>query len=455
VFSKAMGAQCRDKFRIWVMLVLLNIVWIIPVYSGTAMANSNSDTDAIELQPIIDQARTGDAIILEPGTYLGPVVIDKRLSISGEGAVTLVNHSADAAILIRSNGVLVKDMNIQHDEDGESVAIMVTADQVTLENLAIHTGGYGIKFRDANDGVIQNNKIQWFIPKGTAQGTRGNGIDLYSSYGTQIKENQISNLLDGIYLENSQNTVVDKNKLYYLRYGIHCMYIDGSYVTNNIGEYNITGAMVMGVTNVVVSGNTFRKQNQNVHSQGILLYDVHTSSIVNNRVEGNRVGFYLEQSSENELRDNIVLRNYIGVQFLDANGNQFENNGFIANVIEAEATDSKDNNMNENYWDSFQGLDVTNDGISDMAYAINPFYQQLISRNPAYQLFFQSPGMTFLSDMFTSSKKEWSTDEAPLMKLSLLAPNDIDDSNKMVMVVGWMLLFLSTVIIIYMGVLRL
>lgn len=98
------------------------------------------------------------------------------------------------------------------------------------------------------------------------------------------------------------------------------MYINGSFVTNNIGEYNITGAMVMGVTDVVLSGNSFRKQSQNVHSQGILLYDVRTLSIVNNVAEGNR----------------------------------FQRNGFVANVIEAQAKGSKNNEMNGNFWDSFE-----------------------------------------------------------------------------------------------------
>ncbi|ULO05617.1 right-handed parallel beta-helix repeat-containing protein [Paenibacillus sp. 19GGS1-52] len=452
---KGNGSHHIHKVRVWFLLILMNVVWIVPLNAGIATASSISQTEAIALQPIIDQAQTGDVLVLAPGTYLGPVVIDKRLSISGEGAVTLLNHSEDSAIQINSSGVKLQEMNIQQDADGDSAAIVVRADQVTLANLVIHTGGYGIILRDANGGVIRNNKIRWFIPKGQAPGTSGNGIDLYNSHGTKIMENEITYLRDGIYLENSRNTVVDQNKLYYLRYGIHCMYIDGSYVTNNIGEYNITGAMVMGVTNVVVSGNSFRKQNQNVHSQGILLYDVHTSAIVNNTVEGNRVGIYMEQSSDNDLRDNIILRNFIGVQFLGAEGNQFQNNGFIANVIEAEATDSKDNKMNRNFWDSFQGLDVTNEGTSDIPYAINPFYQQLISNNSAYQLFFQSPGMTFLSDMFTNGKEEWSTDHTPLMKLTTGAPAETASSYGIVMVVGWLLLFLSVVTIIYLGVLRL
>ncbi|MEC0094089.1 right-handed parallel beta-helix repeat-containing protein [Paenibacillus macquariensis] len=439
------------------ILMLFSLFLMYPASCGTVSANPNPEV--ISLQPIIDAANNGDSITLAPGTYLGPVHIDKRLTINGEGRATLLNSYPDAevAVLISADDAKLKGLNIQQDNGGEAAAIRVEADQVTLEDLSIHTAGFGIVLREANDCVIANNKIRWFTPKGAASGTRGNGIDLYNSQGTNIRANEISYLRDGIYLENSRNTKVDQNRLYYLRYAIHCMYINGSSISNNIGEYNITGAMVMGVKDVVVSGNSFRKQSQNVHSQGILLYDVSTSSIVNNLVEGNRVGIYMQQSSDNTLQNNLVLRNYIGIQFEGAGGNQFQRNGFIANVIEAHATGSKNNQMNGNYWDSFEGLDITGDGISDLPYAINPFYQQLITKNAAYQLFFQSPGMTFLSDMYTNGKAQWSTDPTPLMQLQLdkATQGQASGGQGLVMLVGLLLLFVSVITIIYMGVLRL
>jgi nitrous oxidase accessory protein len=445
-----------DLSRI-VIVIFISLVSLCLYFCSSASAETN--TEAIPLQPIIDSAGNGETITLAPGTYLGPVRIDKRLAINGNGGATLLNTSADGqvAVLIRADDVQLENLNIQQNNDEEAAAVRVEADRVTLKGLAIHTAGFGIVLREANGGVITMNKIRWFIPKGEAPGTRGNGIDLYNSHGTEIRENEISYLRDGIYLENSRNTVVDQNKLSYLRYGVHCMYINGSRVTNNTGEYNITGAMVMGVTDVVVSGNSFRKQNQNVHSQGILLYDVRTSSVLNNVVEGNRVGIYIQQSSDNVLQNNLVLRNYIGIQFEDAEGNRFQRNGFVANVIEAQATGSKDNELNGNYWDSFEGLDLTGDGLSDLRYAINPFYQQLVSNNAAYQLFFQSPGMTFLSDMYTSGKKQWSTDPAPLMQLeaSAVTQGQTGGGQGTVMVVGWLLMFLSVITIIYLGVLRL
>lgn len=421
------------------------------------VASPSNQDQVVSLQTIIDQAQSGDSIELPPGTYTGPAVINKKLTIRGNKDVTLINHSNESAISILSDGVHLQGIQIKHPVSGDqSSAIQVMADQVTLENLTIQTSGYGILIRDADRGVIQNNTILWTRPDANMPKQKGNGIDLYNSNDMLIQNNTITRVRDAIYLEKSRNARVQGNKLSHTRYGIHCMYIDGSHVINNEGEYNITGAMIMGVKNVVVSGNSFRKQSQNVHSQGILLYDVQTSSIANNVVEGNRVGIYMEQSSENRLSRNAVLRNFIGIQLLRSSHNQFQMNDFIANVIEAEATESQKNEMKGNYWDSMQGLDLNADGTSDIPYAINPFYQQLVSETPAYQLFFQSPGMTFLSDMFTDGRDHWTKDLSPLMKSNenYVTSAESSKGSDDVMIMGLFLLCTSIFIIIYSGVLK-
>ncbi|MFD0616955.1 nitrous oxide reductase family maturation protein NosD [Paenibacillus sp. GCM10027629] len=421
-----------------------------------ALASSSID-QVNSLQAIIDQLDAGDAIELPPGTYAGPATINKKVYIRGNSEVTLLNPSGAPAISILSDGVHLANIQIKNNASGDqSPAILVKSHQVTLEDLTIQTSGYGIILRDADQAILQNNTITWFKPETNKPKQKGNGIDLYNSNGTLIKNNRITGVRDAIYLEKSRNARIQGNKLSRTRYGIHCMYIDGSSVIDNEGQYNITGAMVMGVKNVVVSGNVFRRQSQNVHSQGILLYDVQSSSINKNVVEGNRVGIYMEQSSENELSNNAVLRNFIGIQLINSNSNQFHGNEFIANVIEAEAADSQKNEMIGNYWDSFQGLDLNHDGTSEIPYAINPFYQLLVTQTPAYQLFFQSPGMTFLSDMFTNGQEGWSIDSSPLMNadFSQRVSTESAKGSADVLAIGLLLLCIAIYTIIFLGVMR-
>lgn len=95
------------------LMMFFSLFLIITAYSGSASANTTSK--AIPLQPIINAAQIGDSITLAPGTYLGPVQIDKRLTISGEGRATLLNSSPDAevAVMIQADGVKLQGLNIQ------------------------------------------------------------------------------------------------------------------------------------------------------------------------------------------------------------------------------------------------------------------------------------------------------------------------------------------------------
>ncbi|WEK55910.1 MAG: NosD domain-containing protein [Candidatus Cohnella colombiensis] len=387
--------------------------------------------DNNELQQIIDGASPGDKIVLEGRSYSGPVLINKPLTLQGQSGSVIASDSGEAAI-------------------------EVTADEVVIEHLTIITDDYGIKLRGADRGTISHNVIRWSGAKQdeTSHSMESNGIDLYDSHDNRIENNEISNMKDAIYIENSHRSIVEGNRLFHSRYGIHCMYTDATKVINNYGEFNITGAMVMGVHDVLVSGNTFSKQSENANSQGILLFDVLTSQIEDNVVEGNRVGIYMELSYENTLRNNAVLRNFIGIQFLESTDNDFTNNEFISNVIEAEALNSTGNRMDSNYWDAVQGLDTNDDGHSDLTYAINPFYQQVTKKQAAFQLFFQSPSMNFLSNLYTDNQEQWSHDASPLMNLPQIDPQNEEHAPKS----GWSVALLSLLLLgaatttIYMGV---
>lgn len=70
---------------------------------------------------------------------------------------------AEVAVRILSDGVQLESLNIQQNNNGEAAAVRVEADKDTLKNLAIHTAGLGIVLREANGGIISNNKIRWLV----------------------------------------------------------------------------------------------------------------------------------------------------------------------------------------------------------------------------------------------------------------------------------------------------
>ncbi|MFB9274306.1 right-handed parallel beta-helix repeat-containing protein [Cohnella cellulosilytica] len=433
-------------------LLLAGIGWPGPA------AAAEPAVQAVPLQPILDQAEPGSELVLAAGDYAGPAVVDKTLTIRAESGATLYGLDGAAALTVRAPRSELRGIRVVGADSDKLAAVAVEADDVVIRDSVIESSGFGISLRGADRAVISGNVVhsaEAAAVRGATART-GNGIDLYESHEARIEHNEVFDMKDGIYLEKSHRAIVEENRIYRSRYGIHCMYTDGTIVRRNEGEYNVTGAMVMGVRDAVVTDNSFRKQSENVHSQGLLLFDVQTSLIERNTFEGNRVGIYMELSSNNRLANNEVLRNFVGIQFLESSDNSFASNVFLSNVIEAQATDSAGNRMENNYWDAAQSLDADGDGIGDLAYAINPFFERAVDRAPAFQLFFQSPGMTFLSGLFTSDKSEWSEDIAPLMEppegagaggaSRLAADRDPE--------VGWIgfVLTLAAVSTIYLGV---
>jgi len=431
------------------------IVAMLPILIG--VSSVKAEETAKSLQMLINEAQAGDTLLLSSGTYEGPIIIDKPLQLAAESGadVTIKNTSEKSAIQIKANNVSITGINILDETIKRDPTILVQANGVLLDGLQIQTGSFGIKMRKANNGEVRNTKIDWV---GVVQNRplklsdKGNGIDLYESNGNSFNGNTISSMHDGIYMENSDDNLIENNHFELLRYGVHCMYTKGTIIRNNYGNLNITGAMIMAVRDVEVSGNQFNKQSESVNSQGILLFDAHDTSIIGNHVEGNRVGLYVEQSTQNKIEDNAVIGNFIGIQLLDAENNVITKNQFVGNVASAEAKNSIGNALDGNYWDSFQGIDTDGDGRSEIAYALNPFFQSLVKAKPAFQLFFQSPGMIFLEDLYQSDKQLWTTDVSPLMqpngKLNFILPTQTLLHSALI---GAGLLILA-LFIIYMGV---
>lgn len=399
-------------------------MFLLPVLAAGGHASpasaSPSDTTAAAIQQLIQQAKDGEIVHVPAGSYQGRLLIDRPITLAADGDVTIRNQDEAPTVKITADGASLIGLHIVHEAPDKNAAVLVASDNVRIESQDIRTRAYGIMLRKANRASIKGNRIQWLDETATAskgeKKEKRNGIDLFEAHDNAISNNTVSNLNDGIYQESSDGNLVEGNAIDHSRYGVHCMFTKRTIVRDNSGYANVTGAMIMGVDDAVVTGNTFTKQSENVNSQGLLLFDVQTSKVEGNLVAGNRVGLYVEQSSANLIANNRVLQNFTGIQLLDSEDNQFTANDFIGNVIEAEATDSKNNKLEGNYWDAFRGIDSDGDGASNTRYNINPFFQQLTGETPAFQLFFRSPGMIFLESLFESNRDNWAFDAKPLMK---------------------------------------
>lgn len=376
-----------------------------------------------ELQAMIDRAAPGDVLTLDAGVYEGAVLIDKPLTLAAEGEAVLSGGGDGPVVTVRTDGAELVGLTIRDRRARpDSAAVVVEGDRNRLQRLVVETAGTGVQLREADGNKLEQLVINGLSGADVSQAThdsparRGNGIDLWKSHDNLIEGNRISRMFDGIYVESSHGNRIVGNEVTRSRYGYHIMFGDDNRLNGNNGFQNVTGAMVMGAKRTEVIGNTFTKQTESVNAQGLLLFDAFDTVVKNNIIEGNRVGIYVEAAGNNEITDNTVSRNFIGMQLLGADENRLTHNTFIANVAQAQALGSRNNRMEANYWDDFQGIDLTGNGVSNLPYRVNPFFLSLSEKIPPFQVFFGSPGMRFFESLFHHPTELWLKDDRPLLK---------------------------------------
>jgi len=450
----------KFKFRRGVAAGLLSAVWLGSLLGPiTVSASPESGQKAsIPLQERLDQAEPGSTVKVEAGTYTGPLRLAKPIRLVAEGKVVLTNPEAGESpvLSVETDGAVVSGLTVEdHRENPDSVAVAVKGSGNSLTGLTIRTWGFGIRLKEAHRNKLTELTIEGLTEAATGkeedEAERGNGIDLWGSHNNVISHNRISNMFDGIYIESSEENLVERNSVTGSRYGYHLMFAKDVTVRENEGIRNVTGAMIMSDKGSKVHRNNFAKQSENATAQGILLFDVAGAVIAENRVEGNRVGLFAQGISDTRIEKNLFLRNFTGLQMSQAERNDIMGNHFMANVVQAQATADASNRVESNFWDDHQGLDLKGEGYSDLSYTVNPFFLALTERVPAYQIFFQNPGMALLEGLFRSRGEEAMTDAAPLMSPVLMENEEQSEGGAGTLAVGAGLLAVSVFIMILGG----
>lgn len=434
------GGVCIRKKFIMVTLGLLLILFS-PIYA-------NAQEKSIQYQ--IKESQSGEIVKLNQGEYIENIVIDKPIHLIGDENVTLIQKGSNPTITIKSNNVIIENLNVRHIDTGsKSPAILINGDYNSLNNIQIDTNSYGIQLDQANENNISYVSILGNEDESIKN--RNHGIDLWDSDYNEIYATRIRNVQDGIYIEKSNKNKIHHNIVSHSRYGTHLMFTKNTELIENELYENISGMYIMGAEGTVAKHNILRNNQGNVQSLGLFIFDTSGATITENSIENNRIGFLIESARDNKLAFNNVQGNYIGMQFKRAENNDVVNNSFIANVVQGQATESSENDTNQNYWGDHLSLDITGDKTSDLTYKIDPFFLNLTNEFPPFQLLFQSPGMVFLEQLISTPVDQQLVDESPLMENSLISSNN-QSINQVSTLLFCIFLLIFSILIIYLGV---
>jgi nitrous oxidase accessory protein len=376
-----------------------------------------------ELVQAVARAAPGDRLLLGPGTYAGPLVIDKPLVLEGTDGAVIDNGGAGTVLKILAPDVSVRGLTVRNSgTKGENfdsgIYIEQGADRPLIENNVLQGNLFGIVLHGCKDAVVRNNKIAnrndlWL-------NDRGNGIHVWNNTGARIEGNSVQGGRDGIYIEISNGNVIRGNRFEGLRFAVHYMYANRNEIADNISIRNHVGFALMYSDQLKVLRNVSIADLQ----YGLMLHTMQSSEVAENYIYGTgEKCLFVYTSANNDIYDNRFENCGVGMHFTGGSeNNKLYGNSFIGGEMQVKYTGTRPYEWSENgrgnYWSDNPAFDLDGDGIADTAYRPNTLVDWVLWRYPLAKLLVSSPAMQtlrYLQAQFPTLYPGGAVDSFPLM----------------------------------------
>jgi len=357
-------------------------------------------------QDLIDKAPAGSLLKPPPGSYSGPVTINKPLTIDGGGQVTIDSGDRGTVMVLDASDSTIRGIHLtgsgdSHDTDDS--CLDVRGNHNTIENLELDNCLFGLDLKQSNNNTIRGNSIR---SKDRELGVRGDGLRLWYSNDNLIEKNKIIDSRDMVAWYSNKNVFRD-NLGKRSRYSIHFMFANDNVVERNEFYDNAVGVYFMYTEGGVVRNNVISHAT-GATGMGIGFKEASGTIIENNEIIYCGVGIGSDLSpfqpdSTIEIRGNRFAYNGVGILFnSETGGNNIIDNIFEGNLTQVAYGGHGDNNNSPknvwsgNYWDDYQGFDRNGDGVGDKTHELYAYADQIWMELPIARFFRSSPVMELL-----------------------------------------------------------
>jgi nitrous oxide reductase family maturation protein NosD len=375
--------------------------------------------------PAVAAAAAGDTIEIRGGVYRENLVLDKTLTLVGEGQPTLFGTGIGSVVVIAAPGCEIRGLRIEGSGLGETnemdAAVQITSNGNRILMNRLRRVFYGVIVANATQNVIADNEIDGLADR--AFGQRGDGIYLYRAPGSVVARNRISGERDAIYFQYAPRGEAVDNVVSGSRYGLHDMFSDDAVIVGNTFSDSSVGANIMNSRRIRVQRNRFSR-NRGVPGVGVTLKDCDDSVVRDNSVTDNARGLLLDGSAANRFVANTFRDNDVAVSlFSSAERNAFGGNEFIDNWSDL-VLSGRDSGTQwtidgrGNYWSRYRGFDFDGDGIGDAPHAALGAFERLEGATPAARLLLFSPAAAglALAAQLSGRVPSDAIDERPLVR---------------------------------------
>lgn len=373
-------------------------------FAAAAPAPAAAQAPHGDLAAMIAAAEPGSTVRVPAGHYPGPIIIDKSITLEGEGWPVIDGGRKGDVVRVTADDVTFRGFEVRgsgREVSDEPTGIRALGDRATIEGNRFIDVLYGVTLHESDGHTVRNNDIQSILE--FAAERRGHALYLYYTYDNILEGNTISNAKDGVFINFSARNRIVGNVVTDLRYGIHFMYADEAHIEHNVFRDNLTGASIMYSSDLYFEDNEFSYNRSEASGYGILFKDVNNIEMVGNYIHHNQIGLTMEGAPLKpeafvRLHDNLIGFNDLSLFLSTTVAAEFSGNSFTGNLRQIETKGGSLEHHNKwsvegrgNYWDDYRGYDANGDGTGDIPYQYRAAYGELINRNEALRAFLYTP----------------------------------------------------------------
>ena len=329
--------------------------------------------DYSSINDAIRASSPGDTIIVRSGTYYENVLLNKSLSLIGEGLPTIDAQNRGSAITITADNCTVSGFRfVKTQRNSRCAGMKIYSNWNIIENNICEYTFIGIHLLNSLGNKILNNSFKRSFEGIRLQNSRRNkilkntfkdcGLFLLASYGNDVEGNTV-NGKPLVYLENVSGAEIKNAGQVIL------VNSDGIIVRNCDISRTTIGIQLLNSFNCTIRDNKLR---ENYFGIGISLSNSSNNKILNNILEENNRNINLLYSSGNEITNNTFcgsdLKVVIGIYMLSSSGNRIMRNTFRdcgLYVVKSYGNDVEGNTVNGKplvYLENVSGAEIKNAG---------------------------------------------------------------------------------------------
>ena len=401
-------------------LALAALLLAVPASAATIDVEPGGDA----LAQAIASAAPGDVLRLKSGVHLGPVVVDKPLTLEGEAGAVIDGRGQDSTIKVTAPDTTIRRLEVRNsglnlEAHHSGIFLDKTATGAVVENNRLEDNLIGIYVWGAKESAVRRNTV--IGRKDLRVNQRGNGVQVWNAPGAKVIDNDISFGRDGIFTTSSRKNVFSGNRFSDVRFAVHYMYTNDSEVSRNASYGNDVGYALMYSQRLLVRDNL----SEDDRHHGLMLNHTDSSVVERNVVRRNgEKCVFIYNANKNRVADNWFEGCVIGVHFTaGSERNRITGNAFVQNQTQVKYVGTRDIDWSEggrgNYWSDNPAFDLNGDGFADAVYRPNDLVDRVVWSVPLAKLLLNSPAVQVVrwaQSQFPAITPGGVVDSAPLMR---------------------------------------